>query len=189
MDGDPDEAPNDEGAVLSPDELDITAEDAVVEIEEGRYVISPSGEEPRVSNLEASDGEAPAVDRPSRDRSISGEAAHGALAHRLRAADAKFGFDITARFEGTVSQRELFSNDVVTTFENLVVWYATQAGSDTPIEDVLGILLLESNLTVRFPADSLRAFVEAQGLEPEDSVEALLAATREAGGIRFPPED
>lgn len=176
-----------EGAVLSPDELDITAEDAVVEIEDGRYVISPSGEQPRIADPENVDP-APAKD-PSTGPSVSGEAAHGALVERLRMADAKYGFDITARFEGTISQRELFSNDVVTTFENLIVWYATQAGSDTPIEDVLGILLLESNLTIRFPAESLRAFVAAEGLSGTDSVEDLLEATREAGGIRFPPDD
>jgi len=83
----------------------------------------------------------------------------------------------------------MFSNDVVTTFENLVVWYANHLGGDTPVEDVLGILLMESNLSIRFPADSLDAFAATHGLDDEDAIASLVVAARDAGGIRFPPEE
>jgi len=186
-----DEETPDEGAVLSPDELDITAEDAVVEIDDGRFVISPGGGQPSVPAAskrpaEPTDG----VDEdPTGVTELSDEVVHRWLEDRLRAADSKYAFDVTARFEDSVSQRELFSNDVVTTFENLIIWYANHAGSDTPIEDVLGILLLESNLSVRFPIESLRSFAEAQGLDESDSLRSFFAATKQAGGIRFPPKD
>lgn len=184
-----DESP-DEGAVLSPDDLDITAEDAVVEIDDGRYVISPGGGPPSVP--ETTERSAEPTTRADEDAvgvpELSDDVVHEWLADRLRASDSKYAFDVTARFEDTVSQRALFSNDVVTTFENLVIWYANHAGSDTPVEDVLGILLLESNLSVRFPVDSLRAFAAAQGLDGTDTLEDLFAATTSSGGIRFPPK-
>lgn len=180
-----------EGAVLSPDELDIRGGEDVVEIEEGRYVISPSGGPPMVSNE-------PRDDPSEADGSDAGEASppeltedvvHGFLDDRLAAADSMYAFDVTGRFEDRTSQRSLFSNDVVTTFESLVVWYANHAASDTPVEDVVGILLMESNLDVTFPVASLRVFASAHGLEGSDTLEALFSAAREAGGVRFPTGD
>lgn len=185
-----DESQAEDGAVLSPDDLDITAEESVVEIDDGRYVISPEGVEPSVTDqsMRERGPTRPDVETESRTQSLSEDDVHDWLEGRLEAADSKYGFDVTALFEGTVSQRALFSNDVVTTFENLVVWYATHVGSDTPVEDVLGILLMESNLSIRFPADSLQAFAAAHGLDGEDSLEDLFSATRTSGGLRFPPE-
>ena len=183
--------------MLSPDELDITSEDNVVELDDGRYVISPGDREPNVSDVPVPEDETSPEDGTSRtmveDRSpareLSEDVVHDWLEDRLEAAESKYAFDVTARFEGSVSQRALFSNDVVATFENLVVWYATHAGSDTPVEDVLAILLMESNLSIRFPPDSLRAFASAHGLDGSDPLERLFAAARDAGGIRFPPGD
>lgn len=185
-----DEPQAEDGAVLTPDDLDITAEESVVEIDDGRYVISPKGSEPSVTDesMRERASTRPDVETESPTQSLSEDDVHDWLKRRLEAADSKYGFDVTALFEGTVSQRALFSNDVVTTFENLVVWYATHVGSDTPVEDVLGILLMESNLSVRFPAESLQAFAAAHGLDGEDSLKDLFSATRTSGGIRFPPE-
>lgn len=181
-----DESPPEDGTVLSPDDLDITAEDSVVELDDGRYVISPGGSEPNVTGQSGrqSGSPRPGVEKIS-SPSLSEDVVHDWLKARLDAADSKYGFDVTARFEGSVSQRALFSNDVVTTFENLVVWYATHAGSDTPVEDVLGILLMESNLSIRFPPESIQAFARAHGLDGDDSLEDLFDVAREAGGIRF----
>lgn len=185
-----DPASPDDGAVLSPEELDISDEENVVELEEGRYVISPGGGEPNVSNSADPSPEPASSDLVDDDPApdLSEADVHDWLETRLDAADSKYAFDVTASFEGRVSQKALFSNDVVTTFENLVAWYAHHAGGDTPVEDVLGILMVESNLSVRFPADSLRTFAESQGLHGQDSLESLFEAAREAGGIRFSAE-
>lgn len=178
---------SDEGAVLSPEELDISDEENVVELEEGRYVISPGSHEPKVpSGLDASSEPSATGDEPGEPGDELTEAdVHEWIESRLRDADSKYAFDATASFEGRISQKALFSNDVVTTFENLVVWYATHAGGDTPVEDVLGILLVESNLSIRFPAEALKRYAATQELDEDDSLEALFAAVRESGGIRF----
>jgi len=178
----------DDGTVLSPDELDISDEENVVEIEEGRYVISPGSREPKVPS-----GLKDPPDRSGMEGEDSGDSGaeltetdvHEWIEARLAGADSKYAFDVTASFEGHTSQKALFSNDVVTTFENLVVWYATHAGGDTPVEDVLGILLVESNLSIRFPAESLGRFADSLGLEADDSLDDLFAAAQESGGIRF----
>ena len=184
------EDPPDDGAVLSPDDLDISTEDNVVEIDEGRYVISPSGSQPNATDSSIPDRETAndeVENQPSEE--LTGDDVHEWLEDRLDSADSKYAFDVTASFEGSVEQKSLFSNDVVTTFENLVIWYAQHVGGDTPIEDVLGILLVESNLAVRFPADSLEAFARTHGLDGQDSIDGLLDVARDAGGIRFSPGD
>lgn len=181
----------DDGTVLSPEELDISDEENVVEIEEGRYVISPGNRGPNVpgglSDEFGVSGRDEAEVDP--DGALTEVEVHEWIEDRLAAADSKYAFDVTANFEGHLAQKALFSNDVVTTFENLVVWYATHAGGDTPVEDVLGILLVESNLSLRFPADSLSRYAESQGLDETDSLKALYAAARESGGIRFEGSD
>lgn len=187
-----DESPGkDDGGVLSPDELDISDEENVVELEEGRYVISPGGREPKVPDPFEETQPAPGSTEAEADASpeLTEEDVHDWIEARLESADSKYAFDVTASFEGRIGQKALFSNDVVTTFENLVVWYATHAGSDTPVEDVLGILLVESNLSVRFPAESLLSFAEAHGLDVDDSIETLLEVARESGGVRFSAGD
>lgn len=178
---------SEEGAVLSPDELDISDEENVVELEEGRYVISPGGSEPAVpsgSDDSSSRSHDDAEERESGSELTESDV-HEWIEARLGGADSKYAFDATASFEGRVSQKTLFSNDVVTTFENLVVWYATHAGGDTPVEDVLGILLVESNLSIRFPVEALIRYAEVQGLDEDDSLESLFAAARDSGGIQF----
>ena len=177
----------DDGGVLSPDELDIRNEENVVELEEGRYVISPGGREPNVpGSVESTPSPPqPGVEEGETNGELTESDVHEWIEDRLRSADSKYAFDVSASFEGDLSQKALFSNDVVTTFENLVVWYAHHAGGDTPVEDVLGILMVESNLSVRFPAESLEAFAESHGLDGEDSLDSLFGVARETGGIRF----
>ena len=179
---------SEDGTVLSPDELDISDEENVVEIEEGRYVISPGSHEPKVpsgTHVPSEQPDTETTDSADTSGQLTEADVHEWIEARLEGADSKYAFDVTASFEGHTSQKALFSNDVVTTFENLVVWYATHAGGDTPVEDVLGILLLESNLSIRFPVESLRRYAASQGLGADDSLEDLFAATRESGGIRF----
>jgi hypothetical protein len=75
---------------------------------------------------------------------------------------------------------------VVTTFENLLTWYVREVGRDTPVEEALGILLLEASVPVQFPTDALESVVEREGLSADDSVADLLAAVERRGGLRLP---
>lgn len=180
-----DTAEADDGTVLSPDELDISEEENVAEIGDGRYVISPGNGPPRVDNVERPDQ--PTPEEATELAGLTDESVHEWLAADLESADSAYAFDVSACFEGRVEQNALYSNDVVTTFENLVTWYAQHAGGNTPVEEVLGLLLLESNLTIRFPVDSLVAFAESHDLDESAPLAALYQATREAGGLDFSP--
>lgn len=186
---------SDEGVVLSPDELDFTNDERVVELDDGRYVISP-GDDPPVDAAEKPfdfpdppDSE-PTYDEPPPDvdeaaPELTDQEVHRWLADRFDTAESEYGFDITAKFEGSVRRQELFSNDVVTTFENLLVWYAKQLGRDTPVEEVLGILLFEAGVPVRYPPRALPRLIDAYDLSPENTIADLLDAVDQDGGIRF----
>lgn len=176
-------SPDEEGA-LTPDDLDITDDERVAEIEEGRYVISSSGERPQVP--EELDEEA-GSDKSGFD-TLDDEEIYEWLRDNVESAEARYGFDVTAKFGDSVRRQELFSNDVVTTFENLLVWYSQHVGKDTPVEEALGILLMESTVPVRYPASTIQHLVSAHGLEPDDSIQDLVDAIDKTG-VRFPPDD
>jgi hypothetical protein len=107
---------------------------------------------------------------------LSEEAVHRWLQQHFEQNDSRYAFDVTATFDGTVSQRQMASNDVVTIFESLILWYAQQVDSNTPVEDILGILLMESNVPVRYPPESLHELVKSSDLGPNDSIADLLEA-------------
>ncbi|MFC7195717.1 hypothetical protein ACFQL4_15585 [Halosimplex aquaticum] len=79
----------------------------------------------------------------------------------------------------------MVSNDVVTIFESLVLWYAQQIDGKTPVEEVLGILLMEANVPVRYPPASLRRLLESTELSPDDSIADLIAAVGDEDGFRI----
>lgn len=179
-----DDASPDNDEVLTPEELDITEDERVAEIEEGRYVISSTGDKPQVPE-DATE----AVSRSVADSSdIPDDVIYEWLRDNVRNADARYGFDVTAKFGDAVRRQELFSNDVVTTFENLLVWYSQHVGEDTSVEEALGILLVESTVPVRYPASTIHALVRTYGLEPQDTIQELLDSIDESG-VLFPPED
>jgi hypothetical protein len=77
------------------------------------------------------------------------------------------------------------SNDLVTIFESLILWYAQQVDSDTPVEEILGILLMEANVPIRYPPESLKELVKSSGLEPDDTIADLVAAVDEEDGVKL----
>jgi len=204
---------DEDGRVLAPDELDISEDEHVAEIEDGRYVVSPNDPIGDVDGIETDDsGPAPTDDTPDSDRaepsgtgsasaprSGSGErpeADPGSPAdpHELteldverwlersfREADSRYGFHVTATFDGRVSQRRMMSNDVVTIFESLILWYAQHIDSETPIEEILGILLTEANVPISYPTERLSGLVKSHGLGPEDSIGELLERVDDDG--------
>jgi len=181
-----------EGRILAPEELDITESEYVEELEEGRFVVSPDGP-PTVPSGEG-DGDTEGGDtgdsgadagtdepvHPSRrPRRLTEATVHRWLRRRFAAHDSRYAFDVTATFDGRVSQRRMASNDVVTSFESLVLWYAQEVDGETPVEDVLSILLAESNVPVRYPTGSVRRLINAMELSPDDSIADLLEAVED----------
>jgi len=186
--GPDDSSDADDGRVLSPDELDITDDEHVAEIDEGRYVVSPNDPIGDVgSQAESTSKTEPAtepdpVSEPADDPIELTEAdVHDWLQGQFEDSGSRYGFDVTAKFDGTVRQRQMVSNDVVTIFESLVLWYAQQIDNQTPVEEVLGILLREANVPIRYPAASLKQVLETTDLSPDDSIADLLKAVDDDG--------
>jgi hypothetical protein len=211
-DGPTDPEPDDggrpeEGQILSPDELDISESDHVEQLDEDRFVVSPG------ARVDSQSPEAQQSDRdppPERDRAgsapepepageqspradrrdppageLTQEQVHEWLHESFETNASRYGFDVTATFDGSVSQRRMASNDVVTIFESLMLWYAQQVDTDTPVEEVLGILLMEANVPVRYPPESLKTLVRSAGLGPDDTIADLLAAIDEDDGLKL----
>jgi len=137
----------------------------------------PSAVDPPVNEAPATE-RGPAADPALRDL-------HARLAAAVGAVDVRYGFDVTAALGGEPRQTALFTNDVAVAFEHLVTWFAAGVGDDTPVEQALGILLAELDGSVRYPAASLRDYLDANDLDPDDSIADLLAVA-DASGFRFP---
>ena len=205
-DATPDDGGNPEdGPILSPEELDIAQDEHVQEIDEGRFVVSPNepvskGRDPGANSSTRTGSKGETAPSPQSDQSaataspheaptappeLDGRVVHEWLDRSFRDAKSRYGFDVTATFDGTVAQRRMASNDVVTIFESLVLWYAQQVDSDTPVEEVLGILLVEANVPVRYPPKSLRRLLDSTDLDPDDSIADLLAAVEAEDGVEL----
>lgn len=176
---------------LDPEDVDIEDDEYVREIDENRYVVSadePIGDadqRPRGRSRERADGDdGTDADGPAE---LTDERVHDWLKSRVANVDTAYAFDVTARFDDTVGSHRLRSDDVVSAFESLLLWNARRIDDRTAAESVLGILLTESNLAVRYPPGTLAALVEASGLGPEDTIADLLAATDDREGPVFPP--
>jgi len=205
--GDPEEGP-----VLSPEEIDITDDERVRELEEGRYVVSsgdpiaepddePAGQiegeqratpdRPAEQETEPTPAPDPTPERGATDTAPAGEpdltarSVHRWLSDDLAASNSRYGFDITASFDGAVSQQRMVSNDVVTIFETLVMWYAQQIDRNTPIEEVLGILLTEANVPVEVPPESIRRALASSDLSPEDSIADFMTVVKDNDGLEL----
>lgn len=120
-------------------------------------------------------------DDPSGSPELSQQRVHEWLSTELDESASRYGFDVTAKFDGPVEQRQMMSNDVVTIFESLILWYAQHIDSATPVEEVLGILLMESNVPIRYPPESIQRFVKSAGLSPDDTIADLIEAVGDDG--------
>ncbi len=201
-----------EGRVLAPDELDITDSEKVEQIAEDRFVVSsdargggmpvgteqsreesgtdggptPDGSSDGAPEPEPAGSDPPRTDGQTRQAGkLTNERVHEWLRESFEGGQSRYGFDVTATFDGSVSQRRMASNDVVTIFESLVLWYAQQVDTDTPVEEVLGILLMEANVPIRYPPESLKSLVKSAGLGPDDTVADLVAAVDEDDGVKL----
>jgi len=193
-DGPTDPEPDDggrpeDGKILSPDELDIEESDHVEQLDEARFVVSSDARTDGTQNSPQQPRHEPQTPEPRADddagTELSERQIHAWLRESFQGPGSRYGFDVTATFDGTVSQRRMASNDVVTIFESLVLWYAQQVDSDTPVEDILGILLREANVPIRYPPESLRDLVRSTGLGPDDTIADLLSAVDEDDGVKL----
>lgn len=100
----------------------------------------------------------------------------------------RYGFHISAKSEDSISHQQMFSDDVGTVFDSLLLWYAQQVDKGTAVEDVLGILLMESNIRVRYSPRCLRGLLDTHDLSPDDSIADLFQAIQDANGVVFPPD-
>lgn len=139
--------------VLSPSDLDIADSEYVAEIEEGRYVVSTDNSAPEPNIPTA----------PEHDRSA------------LDPNEASYGIEIEVSINGNISGYHTASDDIVTTFSDLVRWYATQVDSDLDPSRVLEILIAESELSIG-PYRTVKTALDRHELSPADSIADLLDA-------------
>lgn len=179
---------NEGGRVLTPEDLEISDSEYVEEIDDDRYVVSPGGRSPNVSKPDdeesaSSDERRQAPDASERveqgtqpsDGSVSSpETARTLLAEELRRSNARYGIDIVARFDGNTVRHRTASNDVVASFENLLRWYARNVTDETPTDEVIEILLTESNFTSS--SSNLADLLDSHDLDESNSIAELVDA-------------
>lgn len=143
---DPDEP---EEGVLEPDELDVERREEVREIGDNRYIVSTD------EDGGGGDSPPPEAPDPSAERREPGEEptepsarAPAADPTPLAALDERYVVDVTAKVDGGVAETRIGSDSIVETFEETLLWYADQIDDSTPPEEVIRILLAESDLDV-----------------------------------------
>ncbi|MFB6101865.1 MAG: hypothetical protein ABEJ73_04800 [Haloplanus sp.] len=190
MPSDSEDSVSERGKVITEEELDLTRHDNVSELDDGRYLVSTGGPvdspEQRANAIDARDAtpEEPPVDDPGdTGTEITEMDVNTWLEDHFRGIDAQYGFHATAKFDDGVSRHQVVSNDVVTSFESLLIWYAQHVGGGTPVEDVLGILLAESNVSVRYPVATLTGLLKRYDLDREDSIDDLIAAVADEDAV------
>jgi hypothetical protein len=183
----PPEPAADAGRVLSPGELDIADDEAVEELEAGRFVVSTGGGPPSVPDdgspsWQGDHPEGERSDGPEGRPAGSTEAARNRLDAELARTRGRYAVDVVARFDGEPATHRTVSNDVVATFENLVVWYARHVSDGTPVDEVLAILIREASVLPEPEGADLAELLAANDLDPEDSIAALVEAIAEEAG-------
>lgn len=179
------------GPALAPEELDISDSEYVEALDDkGRFVVSPGGGPPNVPDS-ARDQGGSTDDRGSSDRSdpskqsrsqptdrpASPEVARTLLAEELSRSNARYGLDIVAEFEGNTARHRTVSDDVISTFENLMRWYAGNVTDGTPPDEVVDILLRESTFQTD-ETPNLAKLLDIHDLDRTDSIADLVSAIR-----------
>jgi hypothetical protein len=175
--------PNDEEGVVDPDDLDITKNEEVHEIRDGKYVIATENSLERDLDLDLDAGEfgEPSAADPNSDP-------RAALLDHLESLSTANGFVVAGRFDGEVHVHESASDDLGSVFGDLLEWYATRVDDGTPSPEVLGILCLAANVRIRYPLRTVADLLAAHDLSPDDPISDLVDAAR-TDGLVIPPSD
>jgi len=145
----------------------------------------PANPEPQAREPFDRSGQTQPTNEPTPESpELTQQRVHEWLSTELDESASRYGFDVTAKFDGPVEQRQMMSNDVVTIFESLILWYAQHIDTGTPVEEVLGILLMESSVPIRYPPESIQRFVKSTGLSPDDTIADLIEAVGDEG-VKF----
>ncbi len=159
---DRDEPAEPEEGVLEPDELEVERREEVQELGENRYIVSTDDDEgdddgrTRRDQEPAPSGRTPPTGPEDRPRpgadpastELSEPTVPSGSRTPLVAVGERYAVDIAAKVDGSVDDRRLGSDSIVETFEETLVWYARQVDDSTPPEEVIRILLAESDLDV-----------------------------------------
>ncbi|WP_336022104.1 DUF7500 family protein [Halobellus salinisoli] len=177
----PDDVPasaREEEGVVRPDDLDYTASERVAELSDGRYVVATDNDE------------SPSVDENADDETVDdrGTLARQQMSRYLSERDSDYGFALTAAFDGEIKQHEGVSDDVATSFGDLVTWYVEQIDTEASPSEAIGILLLASETSVTYPTNTLAAVLRQHGLSLDDSISDLVDALQDHA-FRIPAED
>jgi len=191
MPSDSDDSVSERGKVLTEEELDLTRHDNVDELDDGRYLVSTGGptsdsaEDARTTDREEDvpTDSVDDADETADESTISEADVNRWLDDHFRDIDAQYGFHATAKFDDGVRRHQVVSNDVVTSFESLLIWYAQHVGGGTPVEEVLGILLAESSVSVRYPVRTLTGLLKRYDLGREDSIGDLVDAVADEQAV------
>lgn len=202
--------------VLSPEELDIADDENVATLGGGRYVVGPDGppNEDKVKEVRSrlasavetddaddtsteADGTSDSRDAESTSntdtdadsRSLSGREVKTWIDHQLEASDSRYAYRIAAKSGDSIAHQQLSSDDIGMTFDALLMWYSQQVGHGTAVEEVLGILLAESNIRVKYPTRRFLAYLDENDLGPNDTISDLLRSIQNDGGLVFPPTE
>ena len=186
---------SDGGGILNPEELDISESPYVTEVSDGRYVVSadrtPPSPNPKTTtqpapNTQRRDGPATGSDptpeptRSSQPSNSSGHnspgAARSVLAAELERTDARYAVDIVSRLEGADVRHRTTSDDVVGTFDNLVLWYAQHVATNTPTQRTVRLLLDRSEFSAPLSPAQIRRTAKRHGLTRSSTIGDLLDA-------------
>lgn len=180
------QTPADSGGILSPDDLDISESPYVAEISDSRYVVSPNKSppnvsqdeslEPRTQSTEPARSETGRSDRSGpRGERRSPEAARTVLADELERIESRYAIDLISRFDGNTIRHRTASDDVVGTFDNLVLWYAQSVSQNTPTTRAVSLLLAKSEFNAPLTENRIRQEMGKHGLNESSTIGELLA--------------
>lgn len=187
------------GGVLTPEELDFTDSPHVAEVDDDRYVVSADKSPAGASGASSTQPDrSPAQSQsrsdsrpteseptqPKSDRTESGsrqpvqspETARSVLASELERTNSRYAIDIVSHFTGTTVRHRTSSDDVVGTFDNLVLWYAQNVASETSTQRTASLLLEKSEFSAPLSPDAIRREAKSQGLSRSSSIGDLLDA-------------
>ncbi|MFT4891070.1 MAG: hypothetical protein ACI9YT_001992 [Halobacteriales archaeon] len=120
--------------ILSPDQLELDDEH-IRPLNENRYVVS------------VDEKSSPSSVADDRDELISGCASVN-MTKTLADLEGAYAFEVHARFEGKSDSLCIETNDVSEAFDSVLRWYAGKVADDTPPEDVIAVLLANSDLNI-----------------------------------------
>jgi hypothetical protein len=133
------EDPDGEEGILHPEDLGVEDEEKVEPLDENRFLVSTDSD---------SIPDSPDPNEGQDDVRLSGAEevlGSGGSTPPLSAIDEHYGVDVDVKAEETVASTRIVSNNVVETFEELLLWYAHQVDDSTPPKEVIEILLAESS--------------------------------------------